>query len=253
LRSLGGFVFGTTRSSIRRNHALIAPDSHVQSPLPGWNSAKGILLITPAMGARFTQYLALLDPGATSALAPASIQRFVFVLAGTLLVHSDDQAHTLQPGGYAYFPPDHDHALVAETPARILVFEKPYASLPDHAPPAALIGQEAALPAAPFLGDPDAQLKYLLPSSPAWDMEMNLFTFNPGACLPLVETHVMEHGLIFLQGGGIYRLDEHWYPVQQGDVIWMGPFCPQWFAAVGKTPARYLYYKDVNREPWGRA
>jgi (S)-ureidoglycine aminohydrolase len=27
----------------------------------------------------------------------------------------------------------------------------------------------------------------------------------------------------------------------------MGPYCPQWFVAMGKEPARYLYYKDVNR------
>jgi (S)-ureidoglycine aminohydrolase len=244
-------VFGSTRSSIGRNHALIAPDSHVQSPLPGWGGAKGILLITPAMGARFTQYLALLDAGTTSALPPAGIQRFVFVLEGALNLQSEDQTHMLTAGGYAYLPPDHNHTLQAEAPGRILIFEKPYIPLPNHAPPAAYIGHEEEIPAAPFLGDPDALLKYLLPGSPAWDMEMNLFTFNPGACLPLVETHVMEHGLIFLQGGGIYRLDDRWYGVQEGDVIWMGPFCPQWFAAVGKTPARYLYYKDVNREPWG--
>jgi (S)-ureidoglycine aminohydrolase len=244
-------VYGSTRSSIRRTHALIAPDSHVQSPLPGWSGATGILLITPAMGARFIQYLALLDAGATSALPPAGVQRFVFVLEGTLRVHGEDQADTLTAGSYAYFPPDHDHTLQAEAPGRILIFEKPYSPLPTHAPPTGLIGYEEAIPAAPFLGDPDALLKNLLPSSPAWDMEMNLFTFHPGACLPLVETHVMEHGLIFLQGGGIYRLDDQWYGVQAGDVIWMGPFCPQWFAAVGKTPARYLYYKDVNREPWG--
>ena len=35
--------------------------------------------------------------------------------------------------------------------------------------------------------------------------------------------------------------------VAAGDVIWMAPYCPQWFVAMGKTPARYLYYKDVNR------
>ena len=29
----------------------------------------------------------------------------------------------------------------------------------------------------------------------------------------------------------------------------MAPFCPQWFVAMGKGPARYLYYKDVNRDP----
>jgi (S)-ureidoglycine aminohydrolase len=29
----------------------------------------------------------------------------------------------------------------------------------------------------------------------------------------------------------------------------MAPFCPQWFVAMGKGPASYLYYKDVNRDP----
>jgi (S)-ureidoglycine aminohydrolase len=35
--------------------------------------------------------------------------------------------------------------------------------------------------------------------------------------------------------------------VAAGDVIWMAPYCPQWFVAMGKSPASYLYYKDVNR------
>jgi (S)-ureidoglycine aminohydrolase len=59
----------------------------------------------------------------------------------------------------------------------------------------------------------------------------------------------MEHGLLFLNGGGIYRLGASWYPVEQGDVIWMGPFEPQWFGAIGKTNARYLIYKNWNRDP----
>jgi (S)-ureidoglycine aminohydrolase len=29
----------------------------------------------------------------------------------------------------------------------------------------------------------------------------------------------------------------------------MAPFCPQWFGALGKTPAKYLIYKDWNRHP----
>jgi hypothetical protein len=37
------------------------------------------------------------------------------------------------------------------------------------------------------------------------------------------------------------------------DVIWMAPCCPQWFAAIGETPARYFYYKDINRAPLGEA
>jgi (S)-ureidoglycine aminohydrolase len=29
----------------------------------------------------------------------------------------------------------------------------------------------------------------------------------------------------------------------------MAPYCPQWFGALGKTPAKYLIYKDWNRHP----
>jgi (S)-ureidoglycine aminohydrolase len=112
-----------------------------------------------------------------------------------------------------------------------------------------VIGREQEVEAAAFMDDPDAQLKTLLPTDPSYDMAVNLFTFKPGAALPLVEVHVMEHGLLLLDGQGIYRLGERWYPIQAGDAIWMGPYCPQWFAAIGKNPARYLYYKDVNRDP----
>jgi (S)-ureidoglycine aminohydrolase len=54
-----------------------------------------------------------------------------------------------------------------------------------------------------------------------------------------------------LEGGGIYRLGDAWYPVTAGDFIWMAPFCPQWFGALGKRPAKYLIYKDWNRHPLG--
>jgi (S)-ureidoglycine aminohydrolase len=27
----------------------------------------------------------------------------------------------------------------------------------------------------------------------------------------------------------------------------MAPYCPQWFGAIGKQPAKYLIYKDFNR------
>ena len=99
------------------------------------------------------------------------------------------------------------------------------------------------------MGDPDAILKVLLPRDPRYDLAVNVFTFQPGASLPLVEVHVMEHGLLMLDGKGVYRLGDDWYPVRQGDVIWIAPYCPQWFVAMGKGPARYLYYKDINRDP----
>jgi (S)-ureidoglycine aminohydrolase len=115
------------------------------------------------------------------------------------------------------------------------------------AAPKSIIGNAADVPCQPFLGDPDARLQVLLPDVPAFDLAMNIFTYQPGATLPFVETHVMEHGLLMLAGQGVYRLEDSWYPVAAGDVIWMASYCPQWFVAMGKTPASYLYYKDVNR------
>ena len=91
--------------------------------------------------------------------------------------------------------------------------------------------------------------KKLMPIDVAFDCEFNVMDFSPGASLPYVETHFMEHGLLMLNGGGIYRLDGSWYPVEMGDVIWMGPYCAQWFGAVGEGNARYLLYKDWNRDP----
>ena len=52
-----------------------------------------------------------------------------------------------------------------------------------------------------------------------------------------------------LQGGGIYRLGDHWYALPAGDFIWMAAFCPQWFGALGRQPAKYLIYKNTNRNP----
>ena len=36
--------------------------------------------------------------------------------------------------------------------------------------------------------------------------------------------------------------------VEKDDVLWIAPFCPQSFYATGDRPARYIYYKDVNRD-----
>ncbi len=241
--------FGTTRSAVRADHALIAPDSHVEAPLAGWTATRGIVLISPRMGAGFTQYLALMDPEGRAAPPPPPVERFAFVEEGKVVVGED--AAELGPGDYAYLPPGADAALVAAEPSRLIVFERRYAPLPGGAPPDLLIGRQDEVPGEPFLGDPAARLKTLLPDDPSFDLAINLFRYEVGASLPFVEVHVMEHGLTMLSGRGIYRLGEAWYPVAAGDTIWMAPFCPQWFAAIGTEPASYLYYKDVHRPPLG--
>jgi (S)-ureidoglycine aminohydrolase len=245
-------LFGTTRSRLRRSHALIAPDSFVTSDLPGWEHSQGIILISPRMGARFTQYLAVMERGGRAEPAPPGVERVLYVLEGLVALtipQAGERERVLGAAEFAYCPPGFPAALHALAPCRLNLFEKRYVARPGIEPPGPLLGDEREIAAAPFLGDPDAVLKVLLPADPRFDLAVNIFTFQPGAALPMVEVHVMEHGLLMLEGQGVYRLGDDWYPVRQGDVIWMAPFCPQWFVAMGKTPARYLYYKDVNRDP----
>jgi (S)-ureidoglycine aminohydrolase len=116
--------------------------------------------------------------------------------------------------------------------------------------PGVYSGDAANVEAPVFLGDPALRLQVLLPDHLSFDMAVNIFTYDPGGHLPFVETHVMEHGLTYLQGQGIYMLDHRWYPVKTGDSIWMAPYCQQWFSAMGKEEAVYIYYKNVNRSPF---
>ena len=243
-------LFGTTRSQLRRSHAVFAPESFVRSDLPGWERSQGVILISPRLGARFVQYLALLEAGGKGTSPPAGVERVLYVIEGRVSVaFSGTSGCVLEAGGFAYCPPGVAAPIEALSPSRLNIFEKKYSPRTGTLIPEPIFGNESEIAGAPFLGDPDAVLKVLLPVDPRFDLAVNVFTFQPGAALPLVEVHVMEHGLLMLAGQGVYRLDEAWYPVQKGDVLWMAPYCPQWFVAMGKTPARYLYYKDVNRDP----
>jgi (S)-ureidoglycine aminohydrolase len=234
---------GQTRSSYRRDHLLQTPDTFVRAPLPGMEKATAIVHIAPAAGAQFTQYTAEFEEGGT--LGPTSAERFLYMLEGSISV----AGKTLGPRAYAYLPPCASERIESAEPARATVIEKPYVPLAGVAAPAMFISVEADLPAQPLLGDPDVLVRALIPADTAFDFAVNTLTFAPGAALPLVEIHVMEHGLLMLEGGGIYRLGDEWHPVTEGDFIWMAPYCPQWFGAIGKTPAKYLLYKDWNRHP----
>jgi (S)-ureidoglycine aminohydrolase len=160
----------------------------------------------------------------------------------------NEKKYSLTAGSFTFVPPHTDfHFNQPSAGARSLVFEKKYQALEGHEAPGVIVGQQKKFAGQPFMGNKDALLQVLLPTGPAFDTAVNIFTYQPGATLPLVETHIMEHGLLMLAGQGIYRLDADWHPVQTGDVIWMASYCPQWFAAIGPTPASYIYYKDVNR------
>lgn len=242
-------VFGTTRSRVTAQHALITPDAWVWQDLPGWRGAKGVVHISPQMGARFAQTSVALEPGGFTAGAADGVERVVWVRAGQVSLKLPGGAsYKLEAEGFAYLPPDRPHELKAIAASNLVVFEKRYQKAAFELPDA-VVGKTTDVQGAPFMGDSAARLQTLLPTDERFDLAVNVFTYDPGATLPQVEIHVMEHGLVMLDGMGVYRLGESWYPVSQDDIIWMAAYCPQWFVAMGKTPARYLYYKDVNRDP----
>lgn len=234
---------GHTRSVQRPDHVLQTPETFVRAPLPGMRNATAIVHISRAGRAGFTQYTVEFEPNGE--IAPAIDQRFVYVLDGELRL----EKQTLAAGDYAYVPAGHPAAVSSATAARAAVIEKPYQPLDGTPAPAVHVGRESRLSPTLLGNDPWLEVRALVPDDRAFDFRVNTMSYRPGAALPAVEIHVMEHGLLMLEGGGIYRLSDAWYPVQAGDFIWMAPYCPQWFGALGKTPAKYLIYKDWDRHP----
>jgi (S)-ureidoglycine aminohydrolase len=238
---------GLTRSVSASTHLLQTPDTFVRTRLPGMDRCVAIVHASPANGARFAQYTAEMEAGGR--LGATSGQRFIYVLNGTATVTFPDVEHTLGENGFAYLTQGCDHSIVAGSEACVEVIEKRYLAMPDQETPEPFVGREPEVESQPLMGDPALQVRCLLPDSMAFDFAVNTMEYQPGAALAMVEMHVMEHGLLMLQGRGIYRLADSWYPVAAGDFIWMAPYCPQWFGALGKTPAKYLIYKDWNRSP----
>jgi (S)-ureidoglycine aminohydrolase len=237
---------GLTRNVIRPHYALITRDGYVPSALPGWTKATSYVLLSATLGARLVQIVIDLEKGGRGRGEAESDEYFFYVIAGAGKLN----AQPLAAGGFGYIPPGDGYDFVSTSRAtRLLIFRKNYEPLDGVEPPAFLIGQESKVSETPFLGDPRARLKTLIPDTPSADMAVNIFTYDPGATLPFVETHVMEHGMLFLSGSGVYRLGDDWHPVTAGDALWIAPYCPQWFIAAGPEPARYIYYKDINRLP----
>lgn len=239
---------GQTRSSHQRNHLLLTADTFVRTTLPGMKSCSAIVYCGPAMGARFTEYTAEFEAGGE--LGSTIAQRFVFVIEGSVKVEANGKSSILGPRGYAYLPQGLPHRVMSTRASRVVVIEKPYQALDSVEASGLIVSSEDAVASHPLDDDPSLQVKCLLPDEMNFDCAVNTMVYQPGAALSMVEMHVMEHGLMMLEGGGIYRLGDSWYAVTAGDFIWMGPWCPQWFGAIGKVPAKYLIYKDFHRHPW---
>ncbi len=239
-------LFGTTRTRVAARHALLAEDGYVGSVFPGWKGATAFVHISPAMGSHVTQMTVVIDEDEGEALFPAGEHEHVFyVESGEISWNGKDAA----AGGFVFVPPATKIILTGTKGSRVTVFRKIYDAISRLKKPEIVSGSVFDIPGEPFLGNKGVILQTLLPTNDRFDLAVNILTYDPGATLPFVETHVMERGIKVLKGQGVYRLEEEYYPVKAGDVMWLAAYCPQWFVAMGTEKASYIYFKDVNRLP----
>lgn len=235
-----------SRARVRQRYAMFPLEGYPTSRLPSWPDAEVRVLASPALGAQFVQFLIDLPAGKTGWVhADERAETFYYVLSGNGQLDND---RNLRPGGFGLIPPHVEATVRAKEPMRLIALRKAYeptSSLESFQP---IHGNEADVKAEVWANNPASRLQTLIPDDMRYDMAMNIFTFESGHGLPYVETHVMEHGLLFLEGKGMYYLDGEWMEVEKDDFIWMGPYCPQSFYATGPTAAKYIYYKNVNRE-----
>lgn len=243
-------LFGNARTVVKLRYALFTPEGFGPSHLPGWTNAVCVVNISPALGARFTQMLVTLGRDGAGEGNTGPFQHFLYVVEGSGTIGLEDKRHRLEPGSYVYLPPGRDMQVKSGgAELKLLSYQKPYQAQKGTPAPTTIVSHVREVKGLPFRGNEAVRLQRLLPDQPAFDLAVNLFTYQPGATTPTVEATVKEHGLLMLQGKGIYRLDSDWYPVQAGDALWLGPYCPQWFAAIGNAPTSYICYQDVNRDP----
>jgi (S)-ureidoglycine aminohydrolase len=243
-------ISALTRSVVKRNHAIISPDGYINSKVPGYSDCIVNVIINEQMGARLCQLLITAGKTATLSGETKASQIFFYIVKGKATAKIGSDVKSLNDGQFVYVPVNQNYYWddIAEG-TQILTFHKVYEKLEGHDTPATLFGNAAHVAAPEYMGDPALRLQVLLPDDLSFDMAVNIFTYDSGGHLPMVETHIMEHGLLYLQGQGVYMLDHQWYPIKKGDSIWMAPYCQQWFTAMGKEPAVYIYYKNINRFP----
>jgi (S)-ureidoglycine aminohydrolase len=227
----------------------------VTSNLPFWTETRLWVIARPLSGfaETFSQYIVEvsssggsdrpeLDPGAEGVL---------FVVEGHMDLTIEGERHRLDPGGYAFLPPGCDFTVHNESPLplRFHWIRKAYQAVDGlEAPTAFVTNERDVVPGAmPGTDGRWVTTRFTDPADMRHDMHVNIVTFEPGAVIPFAETHVMEHGLYVLEGKAVYRLNQDWVEVQEGDFMWLRAFCPQACYAGGPGRFRYLLYKDVNR------
>lgn len=227
----------------------------VTSVLPHWRQTRAWILSRPLSGfsETFSQYIVEVQPGGGSD-RPEPDQRAeaaLFVVEGNIDVELDGETHALRSGSFAYLPAGSNWRLKNNSQGNALFhwIRKAFQPVDDLDLPPPIFTHEDNHPIS-HMPDTDGgwgTTRFIDPDDVRYDMHVNIVSLEPGAVIPFMETHVMEHGLYVLEGKAVYRLNQDWVEVEAGDFMWLRAFCPQACYAGGPGRFRYLLYKDVNR------
>ena len=247
----------STRSVIKKeNYVVLEPDGLVKNSIPGYVNCDVTILGSPAMGATFADYLITAhEGGKNDKFGGEGLESFLYVVEGEIKVKNDDKEEVLTQGGYIYSPADNYIAFenTGKEDARIYAYKRRYSRIEGHEA-YTVVGNDHDLPWMEYEGMTNCYVQDFLPAAKdfGFDMNMHVLKFHIGASHGYIETHVQEHGMLFLSGKAMYRLDNDWVPLKKGDYVFMDAYCPQACYAVGDEGREeiltYIYSKDCNRD-----
>lgn len=242
----------STRAIIKTGkYALIPPEGRVNNVIPNLKDCNVSIIASPELGTKFAFYTVDVQPGGgtTVPFQEDGIETFVFCRSGKGSIKVEDQAYLIEDNGYVFAPASQSVELKNESNEvwRLLLYKQRYRELAGYQS-RVVVGNLNDIQDLPYDEMENVRIKDLLPVDLGFDVNFHTLSFEPGGCHPYVETHLQEHGLYFLEGEGVYLIDDQWVPVGPEDFIWFGPYIPQAFYGAGRTNATYIYTKDCNRD-----
>ena len=227
----------------------------VTSNLPHWRKTRAWVLARPMSGfsETFSHYILEVAPkgGSTRPDEDELAQAVLFVVEGRLDAKINGKEYKLKEGSYAYIPPMAEWEIKNNNNklAKFHWIRKEYIFVDGIKTPEEFVTSDQQTKPKEMENSKGLwwTSSFVKPDDISHDMHVNIVTFEPGGSIPFEETHVMEHGIYILEGKGVYKLNDEWVEVEEGDYLWLRAFCPQACIAAGPGRFRYLLYKDVNR------
>ncbi|HEY4988268.1 MAG TPA: cupin domain-containing protein, partial [Opitutaceae bacterium] len=134
-------LFGHTRAHVGTRHALITPENHVASTLPGIAGAVAVVLVSPAMGAGVAQTLLTFQSGGSAQVPASETQTFGYLMEGGATVSVGTKKRRLKAGGFFFCPAGSVWGLAApKKGTKVTLFQKKYVPLAGVKAPKAILG-----------------------------------------------------------------------------------------------------------------